>query len=224
MSQYVDGDSAKEIAGKIDAEIEALPVLNAPNMRAVQLRYSKMLREASPEFVFAVARALFKGHGHRWIACELIRTNHGALEQVGEPELVEFGQGIDSWGEVDCFAGTLAGPAWRNGQVPDEVIHGWAGSEDRWWRRAALVSTVPLNVRTQGGMGDVPRTLAVCRLLVDDRDDMVVKALSWALRALVVHDPDAVRGFLVEYDDALAARVKREVRNKLDTGLKNPKR
>jgi 3-methyladenine DNA glycosylase AlkD len=86
-----------------------------------------------------------------------------------------------------------------------------------------LVSTVALNVRSHGGQGDVPRTLAVCRLLVDARDDMVVKALSWALRELVVHDPEAVRGFLEEYGERLAARVKREVRNKLATGLKNPK-
>ena len=50
------------------------------------------------------------------------------------------------------------------------------------------------------------------------------KALSWALRELVVHDPDAVREFLEEHEDALAARVKREVRNKLTTGLKNPRR
>jgi 3-methyladenine DNA glycosylase AlkD len=61
-------------------------------------------------------------------------------------------------------------------------------------------------------------------LLVNDTEDMVVKALSWALRALVVHDPDAVRGFLGEHEDVLAARVKREVRNKLTTGLKNPRR
>ena len=86
------------------------------------------------------------------------------------------------------------------------------------------MSTVGLNVRSKGGYGDVPRTLAVCRLLVNDTDDMVVKAMSWALRELVVHDPDAVREFLSEYEDVLAARVKREVRNKLTTGLKNPKR
>lgn len=224
MNRSVDAADANEIAGRIDAEIKALPVPNAPNMRAVRRRYSKMLAESSPEFVFAVARGLLKNHGYRWLACELIRNNEAALQRAGEAELEEFGRGIDSWGAVDAFAGILAGPVWRNGQVSDEVIHRWAGSEDRWWRRAALVSTVPLNVRTQGGTGDVPRTLAVCRLLVDDRDDMVEKAMSWALRALVVHDPGAVREFLVEYDDVLAARVKREVRNKLDTGLKNPKR
>jgi 3-methyladenine DNA glycosylase AlkD len=70
----------------------------------------------------------------------------------------------------------------------------------------------------------VPRTLAVCRRLVADEDDMVVKAMSWALRELIVHDPEAVWAFLTEHNDLLAARVKREVQNKLTTGLKNPKR
>jgi 3-methyladenine DNA glycosylase AlkD len=82
---------------------------------------------------------------------------------------------------------------------------------------------VALNVRSQGGMGDTPRTLAVCRMLVEDHDDMVVKALSWALRELVVHDPQAVRSFMSQYEGVLARRVQREVGNKLSTGLKNPK-
>jgi len=51
---------------------------------------------------------------------------------------------------------------------------------------------------------------------------MVVKAMSWALRELVVHDPDAVWAFLGEHEGRLAARARREVRNKLTTGLKNP--
>jgi 3-methyladenine DNA glycosylase AlkD len=59
-------------------------------------------------------------------------------------------------------------------------------------------------------------------LLAGDHEDMVVKALSWALRELVPHDPEAVRAFLADYDPVLAARVKREVSNKLETGLKNP--
>ncbi len=87
-----------------------------------------------------------------------------------------------------------------------------------------MVSTVALNVKASGGTGDTDRTLAVCRILIDDHDDMVVKALSWALRALVPHDPEAVQGFLTEYEECLAARVKREVKNKLTTGLKNPRR
>jgi 3-methyladenine DNA glycosylase AlkD len=64
----------------------------------------------------------------------------------------------------------------------------------------------------------------VCRILAGDRDDTVVKALSWVLRELVQREADAVQQFLDEYDNVLAARVKREVQNKLKTGLKNPPR
>jgi DNA alkylation repair enzyme len=78
-------------------------------------------------------------------------------------------------------------------------------------------------MRSQGGTGDVRRTLQVCRVLVHDQDAMVTKALSWALRELVIHDADAVQTFLEQYDAVLAALVKREVKNKLRTGLKNPR-
>ena len=97
----------------------------------------------------------------------------------------------------------------------------WAKSKDRWWRRAALVSTVPLNVKARGGRGDARRTLRICALLIDDRDEMIVKALSWALRALVERDPNAARQFVEENRARLPALVLREVRHKLVTGRKN---
>jgi 3-methyladenine DNA glycosylase AlkD len=148
---------------------------------------------------------------------------HKATFQRMDPaELELYGQGLNSWDTVDSFARILSGPAWLKGQVPDSLIQEWTRSEDFWWRRAALVSTVALNTRSQGGRGGITRTLAVCRLLVNDHEDMVDKAMSWALRELVVHDPEALNAFLEENETALSARVKREVWNKLTTGLKNP--
>jgi 3-methyladenine DNA glycosylase AlkD len=99
----------------------------------------------------------------------------------------------------------------------------WARSRDRWLRRIALVSTVPLNLPSRGGRGDVPRTLCVCRMLVADHDDRVVKALSWALREAAKRDPAAVRRFLTRHRASIAPRAAREVTNKLETGLKTPK-
>jgi 3-methyladenine DNA glycosylase AlkD len=223
MGQQLNASSAREIASKMDGEIRALPVQNTPNVRAIRRKYSRLLRSAEPEFVMDVARELLCRYGYRGVPYELVRQHPGAFGRVGEAELEELGRGINSWWSVDSFARTLSGPAWLKGQVSDEVIHRWARSEDLWWRRAALVSTVALNVRSRGGGGDVARTLDVCRMLVRDHEDMVVKALSWALRELVVHDADAVTEFLEEWEETLAARVKREVRNKLVTGLKNPK-
>jgi 3-methyladenine DNA glycosylase AlkD len=86
------------------------------------------------------------------------------------------------------------------------------------------VSTVPLNLKAPGGTGDIARTLRVCDLLKGDRDPMVVKALSWALRVLARPEPGAVRAYVGRNADLLPALALREVRNKLETGLKNPRR
>jgi 3-methyladenine DNA glycosylase AlkD len=214
--------TVKSMASEVDGRIQSLPVRNAANVRAVRREVSGEMKDREPEFVLALARELVEGYGYRGVAYELIYYHKGAYKSLSGADLEALDQGMGSWSAVDSFARILSGPAWRDGLISDELIHKWAGSSDRWWRRAALVSTVALNVRSYGGKGDVPRTLAVCRQLVDDHDDMVLKALSWALRELVVHDPEAVEAFVAEYEDQLAARVKREVRNKLTTGLKNP--
>ena len=89
-----------------------------------------------------------------------------------------------------------------------------------------LIATVPLNAKSRGAtsaIGDTTRTLAVCTRLLDDRDDMVVKAMSWALRELTKRNPEAVRAFLSEHGDRLSARVRREVSNKLAAGRKSPR-
>jgi len=215
---------ADQIAAEIHSQIQALPVRNSPSVMAVLRAFSRTLRGEDGHFVLDVARGLRFQYGYRAVPCELILAHQGAFGMLGERELEELGRGMDSWSSVDSFARTLSGPAWRDGLIGDEVIIRWAGNPDKWWRRAALVSTVALNMRSHGGRGDVSRTLKICTMLVDDHEDMVEKALSWALRALVVHDPGAVDGFIAEHENRLGARVKREVRNKLRTGLKTPKR
>jgi 3-methyladenine DNA glycosylase AlkD len=130
---------------------------------------------------------------------------------------------MSAWSEVDCFGCFVAGVAWRSGRLSDREMLRFASSEDRWRRRAALVATVPLNAKSSGATsasGAARRTLAICTRLLEDRDEMVVKALSWALRELAKRDPHAVRAYLSTHDGRLAARVRREVTNKLTTGLK----
>jgi 3-methyladenine DNA glycosylase AlkD len=216
--------SPKALAAEFDAAIGSLPKRNTPNVRAVRKQYTQELKGADPEFILALVEVLHKQYGYWGPAFELIRNHRKTFQSLGEPELTSLGQGMNSWWTVDSFARTLAGPAWLRGQIEDDLVRQWAQSDDLWWRRAALVCTVALNMRSQGGYGDTSRTLEICEMLVDDHEDMVVKGLSWALRELVPHDPEAVEAFLAQYEDRLAARVKREVRNKLRTGLKNPKK
>ena len=215
-----------QLLKEIQSTIEAQDDRSTANLREIRRSFSARLKSTEPQVVFDLALALIAlGSSHyRWFAYELIHFHRPTLYMLDAPLLERLGQGMQDWPDTDTFAPYLSGVAWRRGQIGDEVIHRWARSDDRWWRRVALVSTIALNTKARGGTGDVARTLAVCELLVEDRDDMVVKALSWALRELVPYDPAAVRDFLERHKQALAARVSREVRNKLETGLKNPRR
>ncbi len=215
----------KSLVAEIRHDLVSMPRKDATSFRFVRRAWSKRLKNSPGSFVVALARKLVSlGLWERIVAYELIVYHQPALNALSPKDVTSLGRGIKSWGEVDCFACYVAGPAWRLHRISDQLVRSWAHSPNRWWRRAALVSTVPLNNRARGGQTDVARTLKICRMLIHDRDDMVVKALSWALRELCKRDPLPVRSFLAQYDEQLAPRVKREVTNKLRTGLKNPPR
>jgi 3-methyladenine DNA glycosylase AlkD len=193
-----------------------------PAQRKVLRDVARALRADPPARVLAFAGALLGTgvHEARQVAFELVAGRADVMAQLDGRGVEALGAGNDNWASVDCFGVYVAGPAWRAGAVSDAQVLGWATSADRWWRRTALVATVALNLRSRGGTGDPARTLGICDALVGDRDPMVVKALSWALRSLVGAAPDAVRAFLATHGDGVPALVRREVENKLETGLK----
>jgi 3-methyladenine DNA glycosylase AlkD len=196
--------------------------VKVPAYRPLVKALGKRIRGEPVEEVTALALALVDTGTFeaRSAAYEILEGNKKALRSLTPDQVLALGEGVDNWASVDTWAGYVVGPLWRDRLFPDATVQGWLGSADRWLRRTAVVCTVALNQKARGGKGDTPRTLQICAQVGDDRDDMVVKALSWSLRELAKRDPDAVEAFLAEHE--VAPRVRREVRNKLDSGLKNP--
>lgn len=219
----VDSKEISDLEAEVVARISAVDDQKTDAIRAVRREFSRVLTKAPSELVIPLALKLTRRRSVilRFVAYELVQHHPPALGSLNVRLLQELGRGLDSWVAVDTFACYLSGPAWRERQISAASIRRWARSKDRWWRRAALVSTVPLNSKARGGAGDPSRTLDVCARLVKDRDDMVVKALSWALRELSKRNPESVRAFLAEHQHEIAPRVLREVNNKLVSGLKN---
>lgn len=217
------GADREQLVRETLAEIAALKVRNTPTLRRIRRGLSAKLRKAGPGDVKAVAMGLAKA-GRKWLGCEVLAAHREAMDSLSIRDVESIGAGMASWDEVDGFGVLLSGAAWLKGRISDADVKRWAKSRDLWWRRAALVSTVVLNAKSRGGNGDTQRTLMIAEILVHDHEDMIVKALSWALRSLAPWDRKAVHGFLAKHDADLAARVKREVRNKLRTGLKTPRR
>jgi|CXWL01.1.fsa_nt_gi 3-methyladenine DNA glycosylase AlkD len=210
-----------KVAKEIEMDLTAVPLTAVAEWRPIRRAWSRHFRSESGELVIRIVRCLdFDVPWARLTGYELIASHPTAVRALTPADVRALSRGLAHWGDVDAFACYVAGPAWREGRLPSRQIWAWLASSDRWLRRTAVVCTVALNVRAKGGSGDVARTLAVCSRAVADRDDMVVKAVSWALRTLIRWDRHAVGAFIQAHADELDARIKREVRAKLVTGRK----
>lgn len=155
------------------------------------------------------------------LAYEMIGRDKKLLNALEYKDLADLGKNLDNWASVDHYTVGIFGVLWGKGVVKDVHIDILLESDNFWDRRVAVVSTVALNLKSRGGRGDTPRTIAVCERVVDERHDMIQKALSWALRELSKRDREAVIVFMEKYENRLANRVVREVNHKLDFGTKN---
>jgi DNA alkylation repair enzyme len=161
-----NSDACSLLPHMID-EIGALRGAGLARLRALRREYSRRLRDDGSRSILRLAYEL-KNSGvvHRFFSDELIANHKGAMDCLTRRDLEQIGAGMDSWDQVDSFATIVAGPAWRAGRIGDADVAKWAHSCDRWWRRASLVCTTKLNVL--GTNGDAHRTLAICKMLLDD--------------------------------------------------------
>ena len=138
------------------------------------------------------------------LAFEIIGRDKKLLNALGYEDLMALWRNLDNWASVDHFSVGIFGVLWGRGVVKDHHIEALLQSDNFWDRRVAVVSTVALNLKSRGGRGDTARTLAVCERVLDERQPMIWKALSWALRELSKRDPEAVWDFLEKYEDRMS--------------------
>jgi len=216
--------TAKAIVAELEQNILFARSQSTPVLRAIRKDISRQIKSLEGDVIIqAAVNLIARRKVHRFIPCELVQNHPAAVESITWKEVEQLGEGMESWSEVDSFSCSISGPAWAADRISDAKIKAWAMSPDRWRRRAALVSTLALN-GSPTARDATQRTLEICRMLIFDRDEMVVKAMSWALRRLGTADPEAVRSFLNQHKQKLARLVVREVTRKLETGRKDGRR
>ncbi|MEC3919464.1 DNA alkylation repair protein [Nocardia sp. CDC160] len=106
---------------------------------------------------------------------------------------------VNNWDLVDASAEFVLGP-WLS-QRPRDLLYEFAASDSLWERRVALLTTFAFIKQ-----GDTSTTLELCEQLLDDRRDLIQKAVGWMLREIGKRvDPAILTGFL----DAHAAAMGR---------------
>jgi 3-methyladenine DNA glycosylase AlkD len=194
-----------------------------PEIKKLLREVKKKTTAYSPEEKIELTRRLVETgiFECQQLAYEYLGNDKKALAGITEKDVDALGQNLDNWVSVDYYAGLIVGYAWREGIVSIRKIKGYLKSPDHWIRRIAVVATVALNQKARGGKGDSKQTLAICSLVVDDHQEMITKALSWALRELAKVDKDPVADFMAVHRDRIHKRVVREVMHKLEFGTKN---
>jgi 3-methyladenine DNA glycosylase AlkD len=199
--------------------------VTTPDLRTIMKAARKELKSADALYVLALGLELVNEGSleARQLGYELVAGHKATMESLTVKQLEQLGKGNDNWASVDSFSCMITGILWLHGRLEDRTFEKWVRSDNLWWRRTAVVSTTPLNQKTKGGSGDFQRTLAMVGPVQHERHPMIWKAVSWALRNLVQWDKDRVTAYIDAHEEILPAPVKREVRKKIATGVKNPK-
>jgi len=97
-----------------------------------------------------------------------------------------------NWATTDTICGLLIGPLLVQHSELARHMPAWARDRNMWVRRASIVGLIPL-VRTGRGL-DV--AYGVAKTLHRDREDLIQKAVGWALREAGKVDPPRLERYL----------------------------
>jgi 3-methyladenine DNA glycosylase AlkD len=150
----------------------------------------------------------------------LLEHDKHLIPELARADFEHWRRGLDNWEATDGLGWVMA--RWLLGD-PDtrlDYLEELIADEDVWSRRLALVATTSIN-RGHTGFTIPDLTLELVDRVKEEGHPMITKSVSWALREMTKSHPGRVAAYLEENREVLAARVVREVNNKLRTGLKS---
>ena len=153
--------------------------------RDVFKRWLDQVQELSLEERFALARLLLEAHveeqGH--LAMAVLRTGIAELTPATFDDIDRLLDDFTSWSITDDFAsGKPSITAALLKRHPEETLRlheRWVTSANRWKRRASVI-TFTRRVAADGHY--VAETLRFCEALQHDPEDLVQKAVGWAMK------------------------------------------
>lgn len=198
--------------------------VRVPDLRRIAAGWKADHRQVASTDLLGLADGLWSGESleERTLANLLLAAYPKVLAGIPWRSFDRWRRLVDNWGVGDALGTMVLGP-WLLAD-PDSRLHhldALIADEDLWSRRLALVATVPLNRRAASAVPGL--TLELVDRVKLEREPMVTKAVSWALRELSKGEPDRVAAYVADNRTLLASHVVREVQNKLATGLKSGK-
>ncbi|MEW6585091.1 MAG: DNA alkylation repair protein [Nitrospirota bacterium] len=178
-----------------------------PEQRKVAKRYSSL---SFPEIQTLLSSRI---HEHRLAALLILVIRFKSANDAGRQKIVEFYLGntkrVNNWDLVDLSAEKILGEYLL--ERDKSAIYGLAQSDNVWARRIAVISTFAFIKRHR-----FEDTLRLAEQLMNDRHDLIQKAVGWMLREIGKRDQEAEEGFLRKYHRAMPRTMLRYAIERFD--------
>ncbi len=113
---------------------------------------------------------------------------------------------VDNWETCDQLAIIVAEVMVTNPTLLKELYR-LATSENKWKRRFAAATIANMN---HGGRQYPKETFAVCKILLSDKEQVVSKAVGWALREVSKKCPEQTVDFLNQNKSTMSKKLLKE--------------
>ena len=177
---------------KSDLEFTGTPV---PAIRATVRAWCRARPDLTHAELIAVTEALWARPVHecRMAAVELLDANVGVL-RPGDAALIErMLRTARTWALVDGLASNVMGELTERHPELTAVLDRWAGDEDFWLRRSAMLA---LLVPLRRGEGDFGRFAGYADQMLEEKEFFIRKAIGWILRDTAKRRPEMVAAWL----------------------------
>jgi 3-methyladenine DNA glycosylase AlkD len=137
-----------------------------------------------------------KIHEQRMTALLILTYQFKKKDEKSRQEIFDFylknTRSINNWDLVDVTCTHIVGEFLKN--KPRDVLYKLAKSDNLWEKRIAIISTLSF-IRQD----DYIDTLEISRILLNDRHDLIHKAIGWMLREVGKRDQKVEELFLDKY-------------------------
>ncbi len=141
--------------------------------------------------LLALARALWEEpvHERRMAAVEILAERANLLRPDDLPFVEELLRESRTWALADPLAIQVAGSLVDRWPELGSTLDRWAGDEDFWVRRSAMLALLP---GLRAGAGDLDRFLGYANSMLEEREFFIRKAIGWVLRETGKRRPGVV--------------------------------
>lgn len=140
-----------------------------------------------------------KIHEYRMIALMILVNKFKTADEKTKKKIVDLylknSKRVNNWDLVDSSASYIVGAfLFNKSKKEKQILYKFAKSENLWQRRISIISTYYF-IR----QNEFEDTLRIAEILVNDKHDLIHKAVGWMLRETGKRDLNAEEKFLKKY-------------------------